>query len=199
MPGMAASMSDTCEFGSPPNAVDAPENNLACEVTWACTSMPMTTSQSPVAPLISFDFGTGASIVASRCSGAVSVRASCARGKRRGDRITSPRARGPAPPGPGDRRSRTAPIVSRRRGDSASTAAPRRHRWGPMRAPDRRHRSCPHPPRRRRWCRRSIGKARRESLWVAHRVPSGAPGLRTETLTSARRLPFSMSPSQVPR
>ncbi len=31
------------------------------------------------------------------------------------------------------------------------------------------------------------------------RVPSGAPGLRTETLTSARRLPFSMSPSQVPR
>ena len=33
--------------------VEAPENSLACEVTWACTSMPMTTSQSPVAPLTS--------------------------------------------------------------------------------------------------------------------------------------------------
>ena len=65
MPGMAASTSETCAFGSPPNAVEAPENNLACEVTWACTSMPMTTSQSPVAPLISFDFFcAGASIVA---------------------------------------------------------------------------------------------------------------------------------------
>ncbi len=34
---------------------------------------------------------------------------------------------------------------------------------------------------------------------ISQRVPSGPPGLRTETLTSARRLPFSMSPSQVPR
>ena len=50
MPGMAASTSETWAFGSPPNAVEAPENNLACEVTWAWTSMPMTTSQSPVAP-----------------------------------------------------------------------------------------------------------------------------------------------------
>ena len=34
---------------------------------------------------------------------------------------------------------------------------------------------------------------------ISQRVPSGAPGLRTETLTSARNDPFSMSPSQVPR
>jgi len=34
---------------------------------------------------------------------------------------------------------------------------------------------------------------------ISQRVPSGAPGLRTDTLTSARKLPFSMSPSQVPR
>ena len=31
-------------------------------MTWACTSMPTTTSQSPVAPLINFDFRAGASI-----------------------------------------------------------------------------------------------------------------------------------------
>ena len=67
MPGMAASTSETCEFGRPPNAVDAPENSFACEVTWAWTSMPITTSQSPVAPLISFDFrGVGASMVVAR-------------------------------------------------------------------------------------------------------------------------------------
>src|ERR1700759_2144365 len=52
MPGIAASTSETCEFGSPPNAVDAPENSFELEVTWAWTSMPMTISQSPVAPLI---------------------------------------------------------------------------------------------------------------------------------------------------
>ena len=34
---------------------------------------------------------------------------------------------------------------------------------------------------------------------ISQRVPSLPPGLRTETFTSARRLPFSMSPSQVPR
>ena len=55
MPGIAASTSETCEFGSPPNAVEAPENSFDCEVTWACTSRPMTTSQSPVAPLISLE------------------------------------------------------------------------------------------------------------------------------------------------
>src|SRR5580704_3899244 len=69
MPGMAASTSETCEFGSPPKAVEAPENNFACEVTCACTSMPMTTSQSPVAPLISFDFFcAGASILTPDCT-----------------------------------------------------------------------------------------------------------------------------------
>src|SRR4051794_23387995 len=52
MPGIAASTSDTCEFGAPPNSVEAPENSFALEETWACTSMPMTTSQSPVAPRI---------------------------------------------------------------------------------------------------------------------------------------------------
>ena len=52
MPGMAASTSDTWLLGSPPNSVEAPENSFDLDVTWACTSMPMTTSQSPVAPLI---------------------------------------------------------------------------------------------------------------------------------------------------
>ena len=50
MPGIAASTSDTCEFGAPPKSVEAPENSLECESTCACTSMPITTSQSPVAP-----------------------------------------------------------------------------------------------------------------------------------------------------
>src|SRR6266566_222458 len=62
MPGMAASTSDTCELGSPPNAVEAPEKSFAREVTWAWTSMPITTSQSPVAPLTSFDFISAASV-----------------------------------------------------------------------------------------------------------------------------------------
>jgi hypothetical protein len=53
MPGMAASTSETCELGAPPKAVDAPEKSLALEDTWACTSMPMTTSHSPFAPWIS--------------------------------------------------------------------------------------------------------------------------------------------------
>src|SRR5262249_18438281 len=55
MPGIAASTNDTCELGSPPNAVEAPENSFDREVTWAWTSMPTTTSQSPVAPLSSFE------------------------------------------------------------------------------------------------------------------------------------------------
>src|SRR5262249_35792114 len=57
MPGIAASTSDTCELGSPPNAVDAPEKSFDCEVTCAWTSRPMTTSKSPVAPRTSF-FGS---------------------------------------------------------------------------------------------------------------------------------------------
>src|SRR5579863_4092022 len=62
MPGMAASTSETWELGSPPNAVEAPENSFDCEATWAWTSSPMTTSQSPVAPAINFDFFAGAGI-----------------------------------------------------------------------------------------------------------------------------------------
>src|SRR5215218_4660359 len=54
MPGIAASTSETWLFGSPPNSVEAPENSFDLDVTWACTSSPITTSQSPVWPLISF-------------------------------------------------------------------------------------------------------------------------------------------------
>src|SRR6266545_6762902 len=54
MPGIAASTSETWLLGSPPNSVEAPENSFDFEVTWACTSSPITTSQSPVWPLISF-------------------------------------------------------------------------------------------------------------------------------------------------
>ena len=54
MPGIAASTSETWVFGSPPNSVEAPENSFEFEVTWAWTSSPITISQSPVAPLISF-------------------------------------------------------------------------------------------------------------------------------------------------
>src|ERR1700704_4598205 len=75
MPGMAASTSDTCELGSPPNAVEAPENNFDCEVTCACTSTPMTTSQSPVAPLISFDFVAEAFIAVSTSRVVENIRA----------------------------------------------------------------------------------------------------------------------------
>ena len=50
MPGIAASTSDTWLFGSAPNAVAAPENSFAFEVTWACISSPMATSHGPVAP-----------------------------------------------------------------------------------------------------------------------------------------------------
>ena len=60
MPGIAASTSETWLFGSPPNWVEAPENSLALEVTWAWTSSPITISQSLVAPLMSFADLTGA-------------------------------------------------------------------------------------------------------------------------------------------
>ena len=50
MPGMAASISETWLLGSAPNSVEAPEKSLALETTWAWTSRPITTSQSPVAP-----------------------------------------------------------------------------------------------------------------------------------------------------
>src|SRR5258705_7508939 len=58
MPGMAASTSETWLLGSPPNSVEAPENSFEFEVTWAWISMPMTTSQSPVAPFISFELAS---------------------------------------------------------------------------------------------------------------------------------------------
>src|ERR1044072_7312080 len=60
MPGIAASTSETWLLGSPPNSVGAPENSFEFEVTWACASSPITTSQSPVAPLISFEGFIGA-------------------------------------------------------------------------------------------------------------------------------------------
>src|SRR5690242_20591916 len=58
MPGIPASTSETWLFGSPPNAVEAPENSFEFEVTWAWISMPITTSQSPVCPLISLPLVT---------------------------------------------------------------------------------------------------------------------------------------------
>src|SRR5210317_1855777 len=57
MPGMAASTKDTFEFGSLPNCVDAPENSFAFEATWACTSIPMTNSQSYFAPQLPWVLG----------------------------------------------------------------------------------------------------------------------------------------------
>ncbi len=58
MPGIAASTRLTLALGAAPKAVEAPENSFDCEVTCAWTSMPMITSQSPVAPGIS-RFGSG--------------------------------------------------------------------------------------------------------------------------------------------
>jgi hypothetical protein len=52
MPGIAASISETLAFGSAPNSVAAPEKSLALDVTWAWTSRPITTSHSPVSPLM---------------------------------------------------------------------------------------------------------------------------------------------------
>src|SRR5260370_27871661 len=54
MRGIGASTSERWLFGSPPNSVEAPENSFELEVTWAWTSSPITISQSPVAPFISF-------------------------------------------------------------------------------------------------------------------------------------------------
>src|ERR1700752_106169 len=58
IPGIAASTSETWVLGAPPNAVEAPENSFELEVTWAWISMPITTSQSPVAPFISLPLAT---------------------------------------------------------------------------------------------------------------------------------------------
>src|SRR6516162_7525054 len=80
---MAASISETCALASPPNSVEAPENNLARELTWAWTSMPITASQSPVEPLISLVFCEGASIAHGRHCSAVRLRVCRAHGKPR--------------------------------------------------------------------------------------------------------------------
>src|SRR5262249_33944531 len=45
-------------LGAAPNSVEAPENSLAFDSTWAWTSMPTMTSQSPVAPGMK-RFGSG--------------------------------------------------------------------------------------------------------------------------------------------
>ena len=58
MPGIAASTRLTLALGAEPNAVEAPENSFASDFTCACTSMPMITSQSPVAPEMK-RFGSG--------------------------------------------------------------------------------------------------------------------------------------------
>ena len=64
---MAASTRETWLFGSPPKAVEAPENSFASLVTWAWISMPTITSQSPVAPLMSFLGFAGAFMSALPC------------------------------------------------------------------------------------------------------------------------------------
>ena len=58
MPGIAASTRETLVLGSAPKAVEAPEKSLALEATWAWTSMPITISQSPVAPAMIFGSGS---------------------------------------------------------------------------------------------------------------------------------------------
>src|SRR5262249_39106372 len=52
--------------GSPPKAVEAPENSFELELTWAWTSRPITTSQSPVAPLTSLPVVAGVFMAGSR-------------------------------------------------------------------------------------------------------------------------------------
>ena len=59
MPGMAESMKETLELGSAPNWVEADENNLAFDLTWAWISMPITISQSDFAPEIILTGGGG--------------------------------------------------------------------------------------------------------------------------------------------
>ena len=55
---MAASTRLTLVFGAAPKAVEAPEKSFAFEVTWACTSRPITISQSPFAPATIFGSGS---------------------------------------------------------------------------------------------------------------------------------------------
>ena len=64
MPGIAASTRETLALGAAPNWVEAPENSLALERTWACTSMPITISQSPVTPAMVLALGSSYSSTA---------------------------------------------------------------------------------------------------------------------------------------
>ena len=58
IPGIAASTRLTLVLGAAPKAVEAPEKSLAFELTWACTSSPITISQSPLAPAMIFGSGS---------------------------------------------------------------------------------------------------------------------------------------------
>ena len=117
MPGIAASTRLTWLLGAPPKAVEAPENSLALEVTWAWTSMPTTTSQSPVWRPSDTVFGSAASRVVtgrppsatprrsvshSSSSGALACRLAGARGtssrRCRGRPRRGADGRGPRPP-----------------------------------------------------------------------------------------------------
>ena len=57
IPGIAASTKLTLALGAAPKPVEAPEKSLAAEATWACTSMPITSSQSDFAPRMTLGFG----------------------------------------------------------------------------------------------------------------------------------------------
>jgi hypothetical protein len=57
IPGIAASTKATLEFGSAPKVVEAPENSLAFDETCAWISMPITSSQSCLAPAITLGAG----------------------------------------------------------------------------------------------------------------------------------------------
>ncbi len=54
-------MNETWLLGSAPNWVEAPENSLEWDRTWAWTSIPITISHAPVSPFSSLFF-TGAFI-----------------------------------------------------------------------------------------------------------------------------------------
>src|ERR1700722_19788120 len=82
MPGIAASTSETWLLGSPPKAVEAPENSFAREVTCAWTSSPTMTSQSAVAPLINFELAAVADISLSFVNDGVCVKPTSAAIKR---------------------------------------------------------------------------------------------------------------------
>src|SRR5690349_20712871 len=71
MPGIAASTRETWLLGSPPKAVEAPENSFDLDATWACTSSPTMTSQSPLEPEIRF---FDASLLALSCMGKLLAR-----------------------------------------------------------------------------------------------------------------------------